>query len=133
MNNDIRKYVCDEHIENYFQKQNLDESAKNIGMIFKNLKSIQYEYDLFINDLELFFNHHISSPDDLNQIEGELFELSDESERIFFPFKKIDGQLKFVETDAGRVAIMTAIASTKLEKINKDNKEQNEQYIITQL
>jgi hypothetical protein len=133
MNNEITKYVCDTTIENFFIYNKWRNSATNISKIFSCLKDICKDYDLFINDLEIFFNAQIKSESDFNQLNGDVVELSDETERIFFPFKKVDGQLKFVETDMWRVAIMSAIASSKLEKIIKDNEEKNEQYISTKL
>lgn len=129
MSNKENVYCCDSTFENYFTS--LDDSlifSKQIS----SLINIFHEYEKFVTTLESFFNAQIENEDDYNELKGDVFELSDVTERVYFPFKKVDGQLKFVETDIWRLAIMTAIASSKLEKTHKDTRGfKNEQYVAS--
>lgn len=127
MSNNENIYCCDTTFENYFSS--LDDSLK-FSKTISSLINIFSEYENFVATLESFFNSQIENEDDYNELKGDVFELSDVTERVYFPFKKVDGQLKFVETDIWRLAIMTAIASSKLDKTNKDTRGiKNEQLI----
>lgn len=130
MQNEISKYTCEMTIEDYFYAQGLSITAQSIEETIEEMREIDAEYNRFIQSLEIFFNHQINSPEDLNELNGDTVELSDETERVFFPFKKVDGQLKFAETESWRLVIMSAIAS---KKIRTEIEDYNEPLTTTQL
>lgn len=126
MSFEISKYICDVTIEDYFLGKGKPNSAERMTEVLENLKRICVEYDRFTNDLEIFFNHQIKEPKDLDELQGNLLELSDETERVFFPFKKVNGELKFAETDTWRSIIMAALLLSK--SANTPEKEEEHEY-----
>ena len=78
-----------------------------------NLRSLKYQYDEFVSDLEYFFNGQVKD-NDIHLFKGEIFELSDVAEDFFFPFRTEDGKLKFVENESWRTLIMASLLLTRI-------------------
>jgi hypothetical protein len=104
--NEVNSYYC----ENFFS---------NVSNEFNNtinaITLVSNRYNKFISELEEFFNNQLEDGD-LDNFKGSTFELSDVDGLINFPFFKKDGKLKFVETDAWRAVIITALAMKELKE-----------------
>lgn len=107
MNNtsEVNQYVCTNLIQ--------DELSSEI---LKQISEIQNNYEIFINQIENFFNSNIESQNDFDLMKGDIVELSDASENFFIPFKKQNGKLKFMESETWRTIIITAILNVKATK-----------------
>jgi hypothetical protein len=96
------------------------------------------EYENFISDIENFFNSQLEN-DDLLRFKGKIFELSDAKGILTLPFMIQENKLKFMETDAWRSTILSALAVNKcqllLNKIVRQERkeEENEQYNLSKL
>lgn len=104
--NEVNGYLT----ENLFSSMGLDFSEK-----METIKEIFNKYDEFIKDIELFFNSQLED-NDLDKFKGDMFELSDADGKINFPFCIKDKKLKFIETDAWRVVIITSIAMKEIKE-----------------
>jgi hypothetical protein len=103
MENNINQYSCDKVMFTFSEE-------------IKNIKLVKDRYDAFISGMESFFNEQLDGPNDLNNFQGDVFELSDSSEKFFFPFKIQNNELHFAENESWRNIIMTAIVLTVLQE-----------------
>lgn len=113
--------------------------SKNFLNVINFLKLATKDYEKFIHDLEYFFNSQLEEGD-LENFSGEVFELSDVSGELNFPFCIKDEKLTFVETDYIRSTILSALAMNRMNMIVnsikteiKDFEETHEQYSSSQL
>ena len=119
MNEEVKTYFCTDKFENF----DLGFS-KHFSETINNIVEISDEYEAFVERLEGFFNSQLESKEALDELDGEVFELSDSNEKVYFPFKKIDDHLKFVETDTWRTIIMSSIILKNIKKSYFEIKEQ---------
>lgn len=111
MSNDVKIFSCD--------KKFSDSHLKDFINTLFYVEELLVEYEDFKDQLELFFNDQLTS-DDLGKFDAPMFELSDASNSISFPFCIKENKLKFLETDAWRSTILSAIALSKLQLIRQE-------------
>lgn len=129
-NNELNTYLCDK----FFSEDLFNNFDKKIF----HIESLMIEYENFISDIENFFNSQLEN-DDLLRFKGKIFELSDAKGILTLPFMIQENKLKFMETDAWRSTILSALAVNKcqllLNKIVRQERkeEENEQYNLSKL
>jgi hypothetical protein len=129
-NNELNTYLCDKFFS--------EDSFNNFDKKIFHIESLMIEYENFISDIENFFNSQLEN-DDLLRFKGKIFELSDAKGILTLPFMIQENKLKFMETDAWRSTILSALAVNKcqllLNKIVRQERkeEENEQYNLSKL
>ena len=122
MDNIVNAYTCDKSVDQLFDQDSFVNSIKEIEKTF-------YSYDYFIQDLETFFNDQLGTGD-LENFKGDIFELSEPTTGVLFPFCIKDNKLKFVETEAWRSIILSSLSINKMinmaDKLKRKNEDSNE-------
>lgn len=128
-NEELNTYSC--------EKRFTDTHFKNFSQTILLTQDLILDYEEFKDQLELFFNDQLEDGE-IKSFKGKIFELSDAASAISFPFSIVENKLKFMETDAWRSTILTALAINKCQQIFKTNarpireEEENEQYNLSQ-
>lgn len=122
MDNNVNLYTCDMSLEDLKFRPNFVNTVKTIEAAF-------HSYENFVKELERFFNEQLEDGD-LENFKGDVFELSDSGIGIQFPFCIKDNKLKFVETEAWRSIILSALSlntmTNMIDKPKRKNEDSNE-------
>lgn len=122
MDNAINVYTCDKNLTELKDKDSFVNTIKQIEKTF-------YSYEYFIQDLEKFYNDQLEDGD-IEKFKGDIFELSEPSIGVQFPFCIKDNKLKFVETEAWRSIILSALSlntmTNMIDKPKRKNEDSNE-------